>query len=175
MKPNIGSGDDGKTNLIDKRVWKDDERIEAIGKIDELNSYLGLIISKLNFKDISEDFENIQKHLFEVGAEIAYPSRKMINKDHVVFIENKIEKYESELPELKNFILPTGELSSLIHISRTKCREAERYVVKLSKKHQVNRNIIAYLNRLSDLLFASARVCNKRLKISETEWKSRDL
>lgn len=175
MKPNIGSGDDGKTNLIDKRVWKDDERINVIGKIDELNSFLGLVISKVNFKDISEDFEKIQLHLFEIGAEVAYPSKKMINEDHVKFIENILAKYEIELPELKNFILPTGELSSLIHIARTKCREAERYAVKLSKKKQINEYIISYLNRLSDLLFAAARLCNKRLEISEKQWKSRDL
>ncbi|MBU5690225.1 MAG: cob(I)yrinic acid a,c-diamide adenosyltransferase [Candidatus Aenigmatarchaeota archaeon] len=175
MKPNIGSGDGGKTNLMDKRVWKDDERICVVGKIDELNSFLGLLISKVSFQDISKDLEIIQSHLFEIGAEIAYPAKKMIKKDHVKFIESKLEKYENELPQLKSFILPTGEISSLIHIIRTKCRELERYTVRLCKKENVSSEILAYLNRLSDLLFAIARVYNKRAGISEKEWKSRDL
>lgn len=175
MKSNIGSGDDGKTSLVDKRVWKDEDVINAIGKIDELNSFLGFTISKINFNDITIDLEDIQRHLFELGAEIAYPNRKMINKDHVKFIEDRLKKYESELPELKNFILPKGEISSLIHITRTKCREAERCVVKLYKKEKINKEIISYLNRLSDLLFIIARIYNYRLNIKEKVWKSRDL
>lgn len=173
MKPNIGSGDDGKTNLIGKRVWKDDDRIDLQGKIDELNSFIGLAISKSNFQDINGVLEKIQEHLFILGADLANVTKQdmvKITEDDVKFIENKIKEFEKELKPLTKFILPTGELASMLHITRTICREAERKAVKLFRNEEINSNIIPYFNRLSDLLFTLARLCNKRLGIKEKEW-----
>lgn len=174
MKPNIGSGDDGKTNLIGKRVWKDDVRIDLQGKIDELNSFIGLSTSKIKFKDMSLVLEEVQKQLFVLGADLANVVKQekivKITKDDVKFIENKIQEFEKELEPLTRFILPSGEIASIIHVSRAICREAERKAVRLSKEEEINSNIIPYLNRLSDLLFTFARLYNKRLGIKEKEW-----
>jgi cob(I)alamin adenosyltransferase len=169
MKPNIGSGDDGKTNLIGKRVWKDDLRVEINGNIDELNSLLGLANSKIKDPELNEVIEKIQKNLFLIGATIAYSSRNKITEDDVKWVEGMIRKFEGELEPLNKFIIPFGEESSIIHLCRTKCRQIERLVVKLSKKIKIEKEILSYLNRLSDLLFTSARLVNKRLGLKEKE------
>jgi len=169
MKPNMGSGDDGKTNLIGKRVWKDDLRVEINGNIDELNSLLGLANSKINDTEMNELIERIQKSLFFIGATIAYSSHSRINEDDVKWIETMIKKFERELEPLSKFIIPFGEESSIIHLCRTKCRQIERQVVKLSKKNKIEKEILSYLNRLSDLLFVTARLVNKRLGLKDKE------
>lgn len=167
MKPNIGSGDDGKTNLIGKRVWKDDLRVEINGNIDELNSLLGLANSKIKDAEINLIIEKIQKKLFIIAANIAYYEKNKITMDDVKEIEEMMSKLENELEPLNSFIIPYGEESSLLHLCRTKCRQIEREVVKLSKKEKFENEIIAYFNRLSDLLFVMSRIVNKRLGIEE--------
>ncbi len=171
MKANIGSGDDGKTNLIGKRVWKDDLRIEINGQLDELNSLLGLARSKIKYKEIDEILENIQNKIFLIGAIIAYYKDKKITEEDVKWIEDKMKKIEMELEPLKNFIIPYGEESSLIHLCRTKCRQIERLIVKFSKKEKIDKEIISYMNRLSDLLFVLSRLLNKINGIKEVYWK----
>jgi len=167
MKPNIGSGDDGKTNLIGKRVWKDDLRVEINGNIDELNSLLGLANSKIKDAEINQIIEKIQKKLFFIAANIAHYEKNKLTKDDVKEIEDWMSKLEKELKPLNSFIIPYGEESSLLHLCRTKCRQVERQVVKLSKKEKIEKEIIAFFNRLSDLLFTMARLVNKRLGIKE--------
>lgn len=168
MKPNMGSGDDGKTILIGKRVWKDNLRVEINGNIDELNSFLGLARSKINYEDVKQLLEEIQKRLFLVGSEIAGYQKKITSQD-IKFIEEKIIFFEKELEPLKKFIIPFGEEACLIHICRVKCRTLERLVVKLYKKKKIEKEILSFLNRLSDLLFILARVINKRKGIKDTE------
>ncbi len=177
MKPNIGSGDKGETSLIGKKVSKDECRVEAFGKIDELNSFIGLARATIEKdKDIDSLLEKIQKDLFVIGSDLATvistkTNVPKISSDHVKFLENNISEFEKELKPLTKFILPTGNrTASLLHISRTICRSAERELVKLSKEEKINENIIPYVNRLSDLLFTLARVSNKRAGIEDKEW-----
>lgn len=166
----MGSGDDGKTSLIGKRIWKDNLRIEINGNIDELNSFLGLANSKIGYNDIDDVIRKIQDKLFLIGAIVAYYSNKKITKEDIAYIEEMIFKFEKELEPLKKFIIPFGEESCLLHICRSKCRNVERLIVKLYKKEKIDREILSYLNRLSDLLFTMARLVNKRKGIKEIEW-----
>ena len=154
-----------------------------------INSFIGLIRSninetafKKNYKDIEKALEKIQNDLFIIGADLATPKidkkhnqlskmRKIEIKD-INKIEKLIDNCSKDLEPLKNFILPGGSiLASLFHISRTICRRAERNIVELSEKEDINKNIIPYLNRLSDLLFIFARMSNKSLKIKDIKWK----
>ncbi|MEM5799584.1 MAG: cob(I)yrinic acid a,c-diamide adenosyltransferase [Candidatus Aenigmatarchaeota archaeon] len=170
MKPNMGSGDDGKTNLIGKRVWKDHLRVEINGNIDELNSFLGLANSKINYDDIKQVILDVQNKLFLIGSIVAYYSDKKIKKEDIDHIEKMIFEFEKELDPLKKFIIPFGEEACLLHICRSKCRNVERLIVKLSKKEKIDKEILSYLNRLSDLLFILSRLVNKRKGIKEIEW-----
>ena len=145
-----------------------------------INSH-GLAFKK-NYKDIEKALEKIQNDLFIIGADLATPKidkkhnqlskmRKIEIKD-INKIEKLIDNCSKDLEPLKNFILPGGSiLASLFHISRTICRRAERNIVELSEKEDINKNIIPYLNRLSDLLFIFARMSNKSLKIKDIKWK----
>ncbi len=191
MKIYTKRGDSGKTDLfgISNRISKSSIRVSAYGEIDELNSFIGLIRSninetafKKNYKDIEKALEKIQNDLFIIGADLATPKidkkhnqlskmRKIEIKD-INKIEKLIDNCSKDLEPLKNFILPGGSiLASLFHISRTICRRAERNIVELSEKEDINKNIIPYLNRLSDLLFIFARMSNKSLKIKDIKWK----
>lgn len=178
MKIYTKSGDKGKTSLLGgKRVSKDDIRIEAYGTVDELNSILGVCRSMNPPDEINESLEILQKHLFILGADLASPqgksikSSKRISSEHVQFIEQQIDKIESYLPPLKNFIIPGGHpLAGTLHIARSVCRRAERRVVHLSHQRKVNKVTIQYLNRLSDLLFVFARWVNVLNKIPERKW-----
>jgi len=191
MKIYTKRGDSGKTDLfgISNRISKSSIRVSAYGEIDELNSFIGLIRSninetafKKNYKDIEKALEKIQNDLFIIGADLATPKidkkhnqlskmRKIEIKD-INKIEKLIDNCSKDLEPLKNFILPGGSiLASLFHISRTICRRTERNIVELSEKEDINKNIIPYLNRLSDLLFIFARMSNKSLKIKDIKWK----
>lgn len=169
MKPNIGKGDKGETDLLGKRISKCDCRVEACGSIDELNSFIGLIRSTLQNRDIDSLLEKIQSDLFLLGSDLISKQTK-ISEANVKFLERMIEQYEIGLPTLKGFVLPAGsQTASLLHVARTVCRRAERNIVALSKKRKINPKAIAYVNRLSDLLFTLARVVNKRAGVSEKE------
>ena len=174
-------GDKGKTNLFGTavRISKASKRVKSYGDIDELNSFIGLIISLDSpdqFNDIKKELQKIQNDLFRIGTDLATLSEttkgiKKINKKDVIKLENIIDNYSKELKPLKNFILPGGSsLSSLLHVSRTICRRAERNIVELSEIEDINEEIISYLNRLSDLLFVLARISNKILKIKDIKW-----
>lgn len=179
MKPNIGQGDKGTTFLFGgKKVSKDDCQVQAYGDVDELNSYIGLIRSVNNYKEIDPVLEKIQEDLFVLGSQLASSAENsrlpQLTKDNVKFLEENIQKFESDLPELKNFILPTGtQTGSLLHVARAVCRRAERSMVALSKEKKFSENLIPYANRLSDLLFALARWVNKKEGKQEKEWVPR--
>jgi cob(I)alamin adenosyltransferase len=151
MKIYTRGGDMGETSLIGERVKKNDLRVEAYGTVDELNSFLGLVISFGG----DEKLKNIQEDLYVISAELAGGEQK-ISHDEITELENWIDSIE--LPELKSFLRPGGsKLASFLHVARTVCRRAERKVVSINVREEV----ISYLNRLSDLLFVLAREANE--------------
>jgi len=158
-----GLGDKGKTyGPGGKIVDKDNPTVRLFGTVDELNSWLGLIRSKLGKNSrLSMLLKSIQNDLFVLNADIL-GAKKKITKERCDKIKEKIEKYNSLLPSLDDFILPSGnEIATLLHIARSVCRRAERVAVTLAKKRKINNLVLVYLNRLSDLLFILARYVNK--------------
>ncbi|MBL1212049.1 MAG: cob(I)yrinic acid a,c-diamide adenosyltransferase [Ignavibacteriae bacterium] len=182
MKIYTKTGDTGKTGLFGgKRVSKDDLRIEAYGTIDELNGLLGIAVSKMLSERIKKDIVLIQNELFNLGADLATPldenkikiSIPRISDTDITRLEKLIDNYQKELPELRVFILPGGlEGSSILHLSRTVCRRAERRIVELSNTESIGEAVLKYINRLSDLLFVLARFENYSNNHPEVEWKS---
>jgi cob(I)alamin adenosyltransferase len=176
------TGDKGDTGLIDgSRISKSDLRIIAYGVVDEANSHIGLIISNIErnsiFDDVKKILLNVQQDLFVLGAELANPNtlkddNMLVKREMISTIEKYIDKFESELAPLSNFILPGGSIeSSLLHICRTVVRRAETSAVALAKEQKINQEILTYLNRISDLFFVLARVTNKRQKRNDIPWK----
>ena len=172
------TGDNGSTGLTDgSRVAKHSPRPQAYGSVDELNASLGLIYFCLNNTDIDNQnieiknlIKEIQNDLFDLGADLSTPISKTkekypplrIQKAQVDKIEQRIDKYNSNLAPLNSFILPGGsEASSLLHMSRTIARRAERDTSLLSSEEPINNQSLIYLNRLSDLLFVLCRVLNE--------------
>jgi cob(I)alamin adenosyltransferase len=186
MKIYTKTGDRGETGLIGgKRVGKDSKRILAYGAVDELNSSVGLAIAFLkakerSFSDLVDILVKVQNDLFVVGSDLADPDFQSGNRTTRVHkkmsedLEAVIDKFEAELDPITFFILPGGAIeSSLLHQSRGIARRAETSVVSLSKADDINPEIVVYLNRLSDLLFVSARLVNKRLGVSDVAWRSK--
>ncbi len=171
------TGDDGTTGLADgSRINKDDLRIECIGDIDELNSSIGVLIASGVSDDIAGYLLNIQHRLFDLGGELSSPKQAMIQPDSVRRLEELIETYREDLPTLKEFILPGGNMQgSLCHLARSICRRAERKVIALSRDEYVNPVTVTYLNRLSDLLFIFARDLVLKKGGKEVYWESERL
>lgn len=181
MKIYTKTGDKGKTSLLGgTRVSKYDERINAYGTVDELNSFLGLV-SDLDQDEIRVKFiRTIQSRLFTVGSSLAAETNKAkkikpdLDESDIEALENAIDQMNESLPPMKNFILPGGDqLVSSTHIARTICRRAERLIIKLSETEDIEEVIIKYLNRLSDYLFVLARKQGFDLNIDEIPWKPR--
>ncbi len=159
---------------------KDHPRIAACGNIDELNAALGVAITAVSQRALSKLLQGIQNDLFDIGAELSSPkpvrrdakTNFVLPTDKIVQIEEAINSYDSRLPALHTFILPSGNQAGvLLHLARTVCRRAERSVITLGRSERVNANIVMYLNRLSDLLFVLARYVNKAAKNEERLWK----
>ncbi|MGP4042575.1 cob(I)yrinic acid a,c-diamide adenosyltransferase [Gracilibacillus sp. D59] len=172
------SGDKGETSLIyGKRVPKNHVRVEAYGTCDEVNALLGQAISYIEQEDFQaktvliEELHYIQTILFHVGSEFATPEDKEVTwkleQRHVEHLEQQIDKWQESLPELRNFILPSGHIAaSALHHARTVARRAERIAVSLQDQLQDSLTI-QYLNRLSDYLFVVARTVNHQLNVEE--------
>lgn len=181
MKIYTKTGDRGETSLFGgDRVWKDDLRINAYGTVDELNSVLGMAISEIKLSELKTVIEGIQNDLFTLGSDLATPEGKgnkgfiipRIDEKFIFKLEGWIDKFDSELPELKNFILPGGlKGAAYLHVARSVCRRAEREVVKLSRAADIGNFILVYLNRLSDLLFVLARYENYSNNSPELNWQ----
>lgn len=178
MKIYTKKGDQGNTSLFGgDRVPKSSARIEAYGTVDELNSWIGLVLSNSLSKKSTETLPAIQDHLFVLGADLATPPDaktriKRINESHIQYLEEQIDEMQEELPELKNFVLPGGARAGAhLHVARTVCRRAERAVVKCRTQEDISELAIIYLNRLSDFLFVAARFENKHAGTKETTWK----
>lgn len=166
------TGDQGKTGLVDgSRVSKSNIRVDAYGDVDELNSLLGLVRVKIDDKELDEVLAIIQNDLFIVGSDLASPlsiSVPRIEQPAIEKLEAWADLYLENLPPLKEFVLPGGsEAGALMHLARTVARRAERRVVELSEAEELNSLTIAYLNRLSDLLFVLAREINRRKQVTE--------
>jgi cob(I)alamin adenosyltransferase len=178
MKIYTKTGDRGDTRLFDgTSVRKDNDRVEAYGDVDELNSFIGGAVAFLRDETLVRVLSEIQKDLFSVGAQFANPKFKsaterfQLRRARIEELEKGIDEFETELPALRQFILAGGgPAGSLLHIARTVCRRAERRVVSLSEKVEVNPDVIEYLNRLSDFLFVIARVVNHREGKQEIPW-----
>lgn len=181
MKIYTRTGDEGDTGLFGgPRVPKDHPRIEAYGDVDELNAFLGAARLEIAALDpqIDELLARVQNNLFDVGAELATPdpqkSPRTIGPSHIRALEEAIDRYEADLPPLKQFILPGGSPSGAqLHLARTVCRRAERRVIHLAATsgEQVASELIIYLNRLSDLLFVLARAANQLAGVPDVPWQ----
>lgn len=176
------TGDKGKASLFsNERVWKDSKRMCAYGTIDELNSLLGLVIAELGAthskyqQDFVKTVSAVQSDLFCIGSSLADSKGELVELDipeQVKAMEQNIDEMTKTLPELTNFILPQGcKIGATFHVARTVCRRAERELVSLMKKEKINDQIVAYINRLSDLLFTMARYVNFKEKKKERIWR----
>ena len=167
------TGDKGETGLGDgSRVEKDHIRVEAFGTVDELNSIIGMILAHEPPEEISECLNKVQHHLFDLGGELCIPGHNALDESYITYLENTLDSFNADLPMLKEFILPAGgKATSTCHLARSVCRRAERRVVTLSKDENVSPYSIQYLNRLSDLLFVTARVLARHENGSEVLWQ----
>ena len=180
MKIYTKTGDKGETGLFGgERVSKHSTRLDAYGTVDELNSFLGLAILEVDNQEIKSIIKVIQQKLFVVGSDLATPQTEKNQKlkitrtpdEYIDETEKLIDKFESQLDELKNFILPGGSKgSALLHICRTIARRAEREIVALKNTEEIGNNIVIFLNRLSDLFFVLSRFENKYSNIPDTKW-----
>ncbi len=180
-------GDRGETGILGReRLSKADQRLCAYGAIDELNAALGVAISTLpdSLRRLSDFLTHSQHLLFVIGSHLACADEAMrarlpaFNPAETKKIEDEIDAFTAELPELRNFILPGGApAAAQVHFCRTVCRRAEREVVHFFDIHRADRtewsgnDVIAYLNRLGDYLFVAARFANCTLRVDETIWQ----
>ena len=174
-------GDTGETHLGDmSRVPKTHPRIEAYGDVDELNSAIGMARATQPVDFVDDLLEAIQRDLFALGGHLATPDPERVRQalekaelttDRVVDFERTIDSADQELLPLKAFVLPAGTpKAAALHLARTVCRRAERSVVRLSHEADVPELFLVYLNRLSDLLFALARLANHRDGAGDVTW-----
>ena len=178
MKIYTKKGDSGHTSLIDGQIVnKHNLSVDAYGTVDELNSFLGLLKDYINDEIIKDILNNIQPKLFSIGSILASGKNQdilekvKIEKKDVEYLESHIDSMNSELPELKNFIIPGGhKVSSYSHICRSICRRAERRISELNNEQSIEPNILSYINRLSDFFFVLSRYLMYSDKIEETRW-----
>lgn len=181
MKIYTRKGDDGSTGLIGgTRVSKGHLRVEAYGTVDELNSWIGALRNGHLPVGVGKVLLSVQERLFEIGAALASDPEKSkmaipdLREEDVQVLEKEIDRMESMVEPLKNFILPGGHVDvSRAHLARCVCRRAERDATRLSGESPVENRILVYLNRLSDYLFVLSRVISSELEITEMPWKPR--
>ena len=167
------TGDNGTTGLGDgSRIDKDSLRVHAMGDVDELNSHIGLLLCEDLPPALREELISIQHDLFDMGGELCIPGFAMIEEMHVVRLDALLEKYNADLPPLKDFILPAGaRAGAQAHVCRTVCRRAERVIVSLGKVETIHDYPRQYMNRLSDLLFVLSRVLNRFAGGGDVLWE----
>jgi cob(I)alamin adenosyltransferase len=168
------TGDDGTTGLGDgSRVAKDAPRVAAYGTTDELNSTIGMVLAADGVPDpVREALVQVQHDLFDLGGELCIPGMAVVADADIDRLEQVLDRFNAELPPLKEFILPGGGMAaSCCHLARTVCRRAERTVVTLARSEPVRPQVTRYLNRLSDLLFVIARVLARGSGHGEVLWQ----
>ncbi|MCZ2111579.1 MAG: cob(I)yrinic acid a,c-diamide adenosyltransferase [Dehalococcoidia bacterium] len=175
------AGDGGTTALGGgQRVPKESLRIEAYGTIDELNSTIGVAVAAGLHDSMKSQFFVIQQVLFNVGSDLCIleeDKRRLpvpqVEPHHVEQLEQWIDTWNEELEPLRSFILPGGDLAAAqLHVARTVCRRAERITIRLGHEEQIGKQVIPYLNRLSDLLFIAARYQAKLSGAGDVLWDS---
>ena len=177
------TGDLGKTSLIGgTKVPKSHLRIESYGTVDELNSYIGLVNDAFKNENANLVLREIQDRLFTIGSSLACDPEKEplmkipdLHEEDIEYLEHEIDKMNEELPAMKSFVLPGGDVAiSYAHIARCVCRRAERVCVHLQQESLfVEPLVIKYLNRLSDYLFVLSRYMSLQLGVPEIPWKAR--
>lgn len=180
MKIYTKTGDKGETSLLGgKRVKKNCIEIDAIGEVDELNAFIGILIASLpiGFENVSNNLSQIQHRLFVVGSNIASIQMQLdtipkLHDSDVEFLENWIDEMEKDLKPLTQFILPSGQVAAVnSFFARAICRRAERRVVELNSEYQNLEPLVQkYLNRLSDTLFVLGRFLNAKQGVSDVFW-----
>ena len=181
------TGDRGQTALVGgKRVVKDSLRVDAYGTVDELNSIVGLArVFNEECRDagdahrfLDEVLCLLQDELFDIGSELATPpdfyqtGMYRVGADQIKRLEKWIDHCQKELEPLQSFILPGGgRIGAYLHQCRTVCRRVERDVLRLSRVETINRDVVKYLNRLSDLFFVLARWISKQTGEPEYLWQ----
>ncbi|MFA7460550.1 MAG: cob(I)yrinic acid a,c-diamide adenosyltransferase [Trueperaceae bacterium] len=189
MKIYTRTGDEGSTALFGgRRVPKDDLRVSAYGTVDEANALLGLARAELAREAaggadaaLDEELAQLQSLLFDLGADLATPDEarqrgfiRPVDQQDVDAVEELIDRYSAELPELRQFILPGGSAASAaLQTARAVLRRAEREVVALARSEQVGEHVVPLVNRLSDLFFTLARLVNVRSGTPEVPWTAR--
>lgn len=164
------TGDKGMTRLVGgSAVAKDSDRVESYGTIDELNSWIGYIITRLGptYTQEKVELEVIQHFLFDVGTDLATPITEgrpsMMQTEAVTWLEKRIDVYTDATPDINRFILPGGtEVAGMLHMARAMARRAERRMVRLNTTVKLQDGLIQFVNRLSDYLYALARYCNHK-------------
>jgi cob(I)alamin adenosyltransferase len=167
------TGDAGTTGLGDgSRIGKDSLRIDVIGEVDELNSFIGVLIAEELPEGIQELLLAVQHDLFDIGGEVCIPvGYTAIKEEHIERLEASVEEINATLTPLKEFILPGGTRpAALAHLARSVCRRVERRVVRLAASESASDNIRKYFNRLSDLLFILGRALNKAGGRGDVPW-----
>lgn len=184
MKLYTKTGDAGETSLFGgKRVPKTSPRIHAYGTIDELNAVIGVVIAYGVESKENQVLVKIQGELMVIASHLATPYNPVEGAPHTLptfeeqwltDMEHTIDNLDSELPMLKNFILPGGSpQGAQLHVARTVCRRAERAVIALTNSEEIDLQVLRYLNRLSDLLFVLARYVNHSAGSTEQSWNSK--
>ncbi len=175
------TGDAGQTALFGGgKVSKADPRVAAYGDVDELNAALGAVLACEPVELERELLHAVQQDLFAIGGRLASPNPDKVSKalakaqvtpERIAALEAAIDRADTELTPLTAFVLPGGTMKgALLHVARTVCRRAERAVVALAAHDTVPPAVLAYLNRLSDLLFTLARLANRRAGATERTW-----
>jgi cob(I)alamin adenosyltransferase len=170
------TGDDGSTGLGDgMRVPKEHLRVEAYGTVDEANSALGVVLAVPGLPEpVTEVLTEVQHDLFDLGGELCIPGHRAVTAEYVDRLESTLDRFNDDLPPLKDFILPGGgPAAAACHLARTVTRRAERRVWALARSEAVAPEVPQYLNRLSDLLFVLARVLARHEHGSEVLWRRR--
>ncbi len=167
------TGDAGTTGLGDgSRTTKDSLRIDAIGEVDELNSGLGVLLCEDLPAAVRSALLDVQNDLFDLGGELCLPGMNIIKDAQVARLEELADEFNTDLPMLKEFILPGGtRAAALAHLSRTVCRRAERSMVRLHAAEPLSEPARRYINRLSDLLFILGRVLNRAGGRGDVLWQ----
>lgn len=173
------TGDAGMTSLVGGvRVSKTHERLETYGTVDELNSFVGLLLTYLNDERDVAFLRRVQNTLFVVGSYLATDqeqkalrARSVVTAAMVEAVEQEIDRIDDELPPLRLFVLPGGSRAAAVcHVCRTVCRRAERRILSLAETVEIAPELLSYMNRLSDYFFVFSRKVNQNEKKEEIFW-----
>ena len=174
-------GDAGQTGLFGRdRVSKSDQRVVAYGCVDETSAFIGWAVAADCGQDLNSWLQSIQHRLFDIGADLATPEGtpfrarlpRLVERSDIEQLEQWIDLCMDNTPELRAFVLPGGsEAASRLHIARCVCRAAEREVVSLAGDEEIRAEVLGYLNRLSDFLFAAARFVNHQQGAADIPWQ----